>query len=544
MPINLVLITLVGYALRLPMIDRFSFREDEAIYSFWALYGWHQDPFFLSVWPDKPPPFLWLLGAAYSLFGIEAASGRWVNIAASTLTIPIVAVTARRLWGDRAALIAALVVALSPFAISFSPTAFVDPVLVLAGSLTLCMTVFARPLAAGFWLGAAIMTKQQGLFYVPLIAAMLIGNNIESRRSRYQRDCQVNEVSHADSVTYGYSLFLGGLAMAVLPVILWDSRRWATAPSPWDLSVRNYGRLTVVPPEEWPRRLLEWWPILWQITASPATWIVLALGLVSAVIMVGYRRMMQGTIDLRSTGPAAIIGLWAAGYLLLHLVSTIQVWDRYLLPLAPPLALLCGWAASTFPLPTSPWIRRGAVGMIALLLALPAWQAAGGALPVGSDHGDYTGLDDAVDWIEQQAGPPQQPTVLYHDVLGWQLQFYLYSGIGRDGFTLRWFPSSTYLVDNAEKTPHVRKFYIQPDWASHPDLAGRLNMRSLSLANRFRSGHFSVYEVVDKHASACEWCVCTQDGGKLYAETGWQELNLDHSWQTTRRASSCDSSLH
>ena len=65
--------------------------------------------------------------------------------------------------------------ALSPFAISFSPTAFVDPVLVLAGSLALCMTVFARPLSAGLWLGAAIMTKQQGLLYVPLVVAMLAG---------------------------------------------------------------------------------------------------------------------------------------------------------------------------------------------------------------------------------------------------------------------------------------------------------------------------------------------------------------------------------
>ncbi len=442
--INLVLITLIGYILRLPMIDRFPFREDEAIYSYWALHGWHQDPLFLNVWPDKPPIFLWLLGVAYSLFGIEAASARWINIAAGTLTIPIVAVTARRLWGDRAALIAALVMALSPFAISFSPTAFVDPVLVLAGSLALCMTVFARPLSAGLWLGAAIMTKQQGLLYVPLVVAMLAGNNFENRRSRYLP-------------------FLSGLAMVVLPVLFWDSLRWTSAPSPWDLSVRNYGILTVAPPDEWPTRLLEWWPVLWQITANSAAWIVLALGLLSAVIMVGYRRIMQETIDRRSTGPAAIIALWATGYFLLHILSTIQVWDRYLLPLGPPIALLSGWAASTLPLPTSPWIRRTAVSMIVLLLALPAGQAAGGALPVGGDHGDYTGLDDALDWVSQQAGPPGQPTVLYHDVLGWHLQYYLYTQIERDGFALRWFPSSTYLADNAEKTSHVRKFYIQPD---------------------------------------------------------------------------------
>jgi len=533
---------LIGYAVRLPLIDRFSFREDEAIYSYWALHGWFQDPFFLTIWPDKPPLFLWLLGAAYAFFGIEPASARWVNIAAATLTIPIVAVTARRLWGDRAALVAALVMALSPFAISFSPTAFVDPLLVLAGSLSLCMAVFARPLAAGFWLGAAIMTKQQGLLYLPLIVAMLADNGFAGGRSRYQRDGIIDEVGHTAGVTYRLLRFLCGLALSTLPVIFWDSQRWATAPSPWDLSVRNYGRLTLASPEEWIGRMLEWRPIVWQITASSTVWIVFGLALFSAVAIIAYRRFTRGPADRRSGGPALILALWALGYVLLHIVTSIQVWDRYLLPLTPLVALLAGWAASTFPLPTFTPIRRGVVIAFVLLLAWPSWQAATGTLPIGSDHGDYAGLDDSLAWIDQQVGRQTDVSVLYHNVLGWHFQFYLYSQIQRGRYALRWFPTSTYLADNAEKTPHLRKFYVQPDWAPQPDLARRLEMRGLTLITRFKSGHFIVYEVAGQQASICTWCVCSQDVEDYDEPIGWQELELDAVWRSAMMASNVGNS--
>ena len=517
---RLLLITLVGYALRLPLLDRFPFREDEAIYSYWALHGWLHDPLFLTVWPDKPPLFLWLLGVAYAFFGVEPASGRWLNIAAATLTIPIVAVTARRLWGDRAGLVTALLMALSPFAISFSPTVFVDPVLVLAGSLALCAAVFARPLAAGFWLGAAIMTKQQGLLYVPLIVAMLVSSNLGSEKTRLVKSDPRR------------ALFLCGLALSTLPVIFWDSRRWATAPSPWDLSVRNYGALALIPLDQWVERLQAWWPLVWQITASSAAWIVFTLAMLGAAAIANCRQFAQkrraGRQDRQSPHPALILIIWTLAYLFFHIATNVQIWDRYLLPLAPMLALLAGWAAGALPLPTLALARRGMVVVLFVLLALPSWQAATGALPIGSDHGAYVGLDESLDWIVRQAEPQNgsdsQQSILYHDVLGWHHQFYLYEEIERGLFTLRWFPTSTYLADNAEKRPDLRKFYVQPDWAPQPDLVGRLNMRNLTLTSRFTSGHFTVYEVTSRQADACTWCVCVQPTQPPEGDFGWKEL--------------------
>ncbi|HXF61368.1 MAG TPA: hypothetical protein VNK95_07115, partial [Caldilineaceae bacterium] len=91
----LVALTLLAFGLSLRLLDRFPLREDEAIYGYWALHALHVDPNFLQVWPDKPPLFLWLLAALFALAGPDPAVARWLNIAATTLTVPLVALGAQ-----------------------------------------------------------------------------------------------------------------------------------------------------------------------------------------------------------------------------------------------------------------------------------------------------------------------------------------------------------------------------------------------------------------------------------------------------------------
>ncbi|MDQ3249502.1 MAG: glycosyltransferase family 39 protein, partial [Chloroflexota bacterium] len=148
---TLVIVTLLGFALRIHLIDQFPLRADEAIYSFWALHFWRADPFFLTVWPDKPPLFIWLLSVGLHWFGDSQAAARWLNIALSTLTIPVVAVIAHRWWGRWTAVLAALIFSLNPFAISFAPTVYTDPLLVLAGTFALYLALQGRCFWAGFW---------------------------------------------------------------------------------------------------------------------------------------------------------------------------------------------------------------------------------------------------------------------------------------------------------------------------------------------------------------------------------------------------------
>ncbi len=503
---------MLGFALRLFLLNSYPFREDEAIYSFWALHTWLGDPLFLTVWPDKPPLFIWLLAAAFRLFGPVEASARWLNIAASTLTIPAVAVTAHTIWvqsrwREQATLLVGLAMALNPFAVSFAPTAFTDPMLVLFGSLALLMALRIRLFWAGLWLGAAIMTKQQGLLYLPLIAGA-----IWFAASGVNAPGATQETGFLAKTRFLTLHLLGGMALIVLPILYWDSMRWAVAPSPWDLSVQHYGGLSLAPLAEWPARAQAWAALVWELGGS---WLVWG-GLGALWALYGWRRLHSPADERNAArGRPSAWGwtlLWAGGFLAFHVATNIQVWDRYLLPLTPIMALFGGWTLAIALADISPRPRDLAMILAACLLLFPAWSAAQGRTPTGGDHGAYDGLREAVAWI--QAAAPEE-AILYHRELGWNYQFYLFDEVRAGRYQLRWFPNATALADDVTKHPTPRAFYIQPDWAPLRDNAHQLSARSVERVKRARFGQMTVYELRNLETGFCDWCFC---GEKRYPE--------------------------
>ncbi|HXF61720.1 MAG TPA: hypothetical protein VNK95_08885, partial [Caldilineaceae bacterium] len=233
-------------------------------------------------------------------------------------------------------------------------------------------------------------------------------------------------------------------------------------------------------------------------------------------------------LDVSRSGAAVLVFGWGAAYWALHVVTTVQVWDRYLLPLAPLWAWLLAWPAArlkTWPSPSplssaspsapspawQPWRARLAqsLSLLLLLMALgllpPALTAAAGGLPIGGDHGDYSGLPEALAWVAAQP----RPQTLYHHALGWHARFYLYEAVETGAVGLRWFPSAVYLADNAAKSPYPRRYLVLPDWAPLPDLPLHLATRGLALHTRLRSGRFTVYEIAaHRPQAACAWCWC------------------------------------
>jgi hypothetical protein len=531
-----------GLALRLSLLNIFPFREDEAIYSYWALHLWQVDPLALQVWPDKPPLFLWILSAAFAGLGPSEASARLVNIFASLLTIPVVAATACHLWGRTAGLATALLLALNPFAISFAATAYTDPLLVLWGSLALHAAITGRGFWAGLWLGAAIMTKQQGLLYLPVVVGwwLLVGGwGLGGRRGcadarrrgegqdevahpppairNLQSAIRIRNTFHVSRFTH-YALritpLLLGLSLITLPILYWDSLRWQVAPSPWDLSVRNYGGFALAPLADWPARLAGWGDLLWYLAAHWTVWGALAGVGMRGCAEAWRRRCEEATIrgcaDARMRGDVGkafllLLGGWAVGFFLFHLITTSQIWDRYLLPLAPVFALLVGYALSQIQEKRLP---AAVVLVVGLLMAPPALTAARGEFPIGGDHGGYSGLHEMIDWLDENA-PPASP--LYHQALGWHYRFYFFDSEapGQNRFDLRWYPHSVYLADNAAKVPHHRRFLVLPEWISIPALERDLAVRRLVAEERFSAGRFTLYELVGPPQTYCDWCVCT-----------------------------------
>ncbi len=506
--LSLIALTTLAFALRLPL-NRFAFHPDEAIYSSWALHFLRDDPMFLSVWPDKPPIFIWLLASAFQLFGASEASARWLNIAASTLTVPVVAATGRALWGrpygHMAGLVAGLALALSPFALSFAPTAFTDPMLVLFGSLSLLMAVRGHSFWAGLWLAAALMTKQQGLLYIPIIVAVLsLQLTIDN--------CQLSIVNCLSARLP--RLFLG-LILVMAPILYWDSRRWAVAPSPWDLSARNYGALAWLPPAQWGDRVIAWGEWLWYFGASWWVWSLLGMMLLLITLpqnlfpassklrkRLPLRQQRNGPLpNLGRAGEGLNVGrsnkfvipliLWSLAFLALHLTTNVQPWDRYLLPLVPIFALLIG---ATFSQLRQKSPRLAALLLTALLLAWtpPALDAAQGRLPLGGDRGAWSGVRESLAWVQRES---PTDTVIHHDQLGWHLRFYLYDDLARGDIEARWYPSPVALVDDVAKRPvGQRQFWIAPDWSPQDDLRVHAWMRNVEMETRARFGAFTVYE--------------------------------------------------
>jgi hypothetical protein len=492
----LPVLCLIGFSLRLHLLAAYPLREDEAMYSVWALHLWRVDPLALTVWPDKPPLFLWLLGSVFQLFGPSEAAARLLNIAADSLTIGVVAAIARTLWGNRAAIFAAAAYSLNPFAISFAPTVYTDPTLVLWGMLALYAARTRRPFWAGLALAAAIVTKQQGLLYAPLILAVTLFGWEDTKGKRQKEKAKVSAVYsqftiHNSLFTIRYFLF--GFAILLLPVLLWDAARWDVAPSPWDLSVRNYAPLRLLGPAEWLPRTIQWGAVAWHLVGS--WWVV------------GYWGWGLGT-GKRIPALRLIPVLWLLGFVVLHIVTSVQIWDRYLLPLAPLIALAMGWVGAQL----SGVDRRGWLAALILpaLLLPPALTAARGGLPVGGDHGDYAGLTESVDWLRAHA---PADAVIYHRDVSWQLRFAFFAATPEQpqasAFELRWFPNAVYLADNAAKTPERRKFLVEPVWAAVGSAAPRLQQRAIGWQPRLRAANFTVYELTSPPPTPCTWCLCT-----------------------------------
>jgi hypothetical protein len=193
-------------------------------------------------------------------------------------------------------------------------------------------------------------------------------------------------------------------------------------------------------------------------------------------------------------------------YFFLHWLWAFPIWDRYLLPLVPILAILLariicilnGLAARAFERMRSTmgdwlfavrtWQSRAhhfrlGIGRLQLALhstrlalcyaafitchliffvslSLPAWNAAVHSLyPVGGDHGAYDGIDQIAAFLSEQP----EGTVVYHHWLGWEYDYYLFDG----PISLAYWPTPDWLVQDVLVFGKNEPRYVTfPAWES------------------------------------------------------------------------------
>jgi hypothetical protein len=435
----------------LPSLFDNTFHPDEALFATWArlIASW-QDPLLLTQQVDKPPLLFYLQALHYPLQGAVEWAARLPSFIASLLLVPLIAIVAWRVYRDElTSTIAAFLVALSPYAIQFSATAFTDPLLTTlliaslacvvgqnrvdsAGVVTSTSNRRAVRLA-GLLFGLAVATKYQAWLFLPLFVAI-------ARLFRWRRTELL--------------LWLSGFLPIFFSLTLWERLR-AGGFSLWPAQFANFGGLRLIWSWElWPRfqqlaHLGRW------LIATPAYFLMLPL-----LLLAGRRKSHRARhFDLLCT-------LFLAGYLMAHWLIAVPLWDRYLLSTLPILALLLARAtvavASTLltprflgPIQSGAIPVGGSAGMLCsrhrslgygflalfMLFQLPTARAARlSAYPIGG----RPSADQGTALVAAKLYDAPYGTVLYDHWYSWQWRYQLLSR----RVYVSWFPHPAALAQD------------------------------------------------------------------------------------------------
>ncbi|NTU62417.1 MAG: hypothetical protein HGB05_03235 [Chloroflexi bacterium] len=409
---------------------------------------------------------------------------------AAAVAMPIFAA----LWGMAGlsavvtALIAASLLALSPFAILFAPTVFLDPMMVMFGLASLVAASRGQVGWAGILLGLSFATKVQGLFFAPLIPVFW------SRLVDKETNPSVSHSLHPSI------RFVIGFAVIAASVLLWDRVRGGLPF--WEQQAINYGGIRVIYASELAPRLTGWWSFLPYFYGP----IVGLLGLIGLPVLL-YRDL---TRDAR-TRPAWI-DLWllaySIGFLALHWLLAFPVWDRYLLILIPIITLLFGRSLHlvTRSVSSCHLVRRFfhrsispslLLSIIALAILPFSVTASRSGYPIGGDHGANDGIDQVADYLKSLPSG----TVVYDHWLAWQLGYYL-----GDGFAyLAYFDTPAALADDLRVFAHGGDRYVIFPARESPDKVidaigqvGYTLTPAFATQDRFGQTSFTIYQIVKR----------------------------------------------
>ncbi len=438
------------------------FHRDEAIYSSWGLDIASGRDLLLSSSPvDKPPLFPYIQALSFVLFGPTEVAARLPSLVASVVSVGLIYALGRSLYGRGVGLLAAFLLAASPYSILFAPTAFTDPMMVawvLAGCLA---TVRGHWGWAGIFLGLAAITKQQGVFFVPLVLGLGYLSNIKSANFKSQ------------VVSFGVA-YLAVLGLA----IGWDVAR-ARQPGFLAQSLVSYGGLSLTPVTIW-GRLLGFWNLLRYATGSPVLNAALLVGL-PLLVVVDMIAPLPRPLSLKGSGEQAdlVLLVFTTFFLLGHSLVAFQVWDRYLLGLVPLLALLLARVLTLPQRLLKNWPLPNFLSTLFVLWMLsftlhPIRDAAASRFPIGGDHGAYQGIEQVVAYLHSIPAD----TTLYHRWLGWHWRFYLWGS----PYDFRAWTSPADLAAQAAARPGARRYVVFPSW--HSSTEARLALAAAGLTLR------------------------------------------------------------
>jgi 4-amino-4-deoxy-L-arabinose transferase-like glycosyltransferase len=465
--LTLAIIFGLGIVLPLPPLVNSPLHPDEALYAYWAkLISSGIDPMLDSVPIDKPPLFIYLVALCFKWLGSADTVARLPSLLAHLIIIGLTFKVGQTLYDTRIGILAAFLVAVSPFSILFAPTALTDPLMVAFVMLAAWAALNQKPVGAGLGLGLAAATKQQGIFFLPLILGFLV--LAQPSRVRHLRSNPLKN----PLLQYLLSFSLG----LIIPLI-WDLNR-TQRPGFWLQSSLSYGGLTSAIPQL-VGRFLSFVDLLTFVTAQPALNLIFIIGLPLLLL----RGWLFPAPQLSQRYADWLLVSFCFFFVLLHTLFTFQVWDRYLLGLVP---LLCLVLARVLHLPDvllKSWPMIPTVLAFTLvigLMASPIHIAVNAGYPLGGDHGAFAGTDEIAAYLRQHAGAN---VTLYHHWLGTHWRYYLF-GFPYD---FRYWRSAEDLAQQAKANAHGIQYIGFPAWQSTTPVQLALSDVGLILAPVFKT---------------------------------------------------------
>lgn len=486
---RLLLLALVGlgalFSMSLIAANRFC--EDEALYGHWGLLiASGRDIFLRGEVVDKPPFFIYALALSFKLFGWSEAAARLPNIVASLMSVVLVYGLSRELYDEGVALLAAALLTFSPFHIQYAPTAFTDPFMVLFSLAAFYLVLRGYYLWGGLAVGLAVMSKPFGVLFLPLFLFLVV-------RSLWKRELRPDITT-----LLKVGLRLGaGVLWAVIPVVIWDLLIRVEGIDWFSAGLSRYGRVTLVSWDAILPRFEEWLGYLGYITGSRA---------LNIFILVGVPLLLLWGLWRRRDGWGADFGfaIFIVGYMAFYTLLSFNIWDRYLLGMAPLVAILL---ARALLLPIDLFLKGSRrqletvypflLGFLLLAALLrPTGLALRYRFPIGGDHGAYEGIDMLANYFRGEV-PPK--SILYHKWLGWHFSFYMFDL----PLEFYYYPSWEFIMETAEAFPEVKKYIVFPSWVGSQEegLRGLLRGRGWELEEVYRTYRrdgtvsFTAYEV-------------------------------------------------
>lgn len=419
---RLIGLLLLAAALRVAVLGHdVRFHPDEALYATYARRMARYGDLLLSDAPlDKPPLGLFVNALSFSALGEREFAARLPAFFFSLLSLATCYKLTRRLLGERAALIGMAIMALSPFDLAFSGTAFHDPLLTLCCLLCALALSHARPLWAGVFAACAIATKQSALQFLPIY--VLVGA------------VALRKLRAGAVLRFGAPIVAVSLALAA-----WSAARAAPVDF-WTLGILNPGALRLIRSDEVLPRLTRWLTLYSESVGFAP--------LLALVVYGAWRAWQQPT---QASVCALISACGLLGTLLAYWLIAFPMYDRYLLPLMPLTALLIAHGMAQ-------WRSRLATLLVFALIAPFALRTAHNAHSIGVQSAFYHGVDELAAHINALDGAP----IVYDHWLSWELRYYLGDSPRAQ---LVWYPSAEWLSRDVCHLP-TPSYFAAPEAAA------------------------------------------------------------------------------